>query len=152
MAARKRISRKSSAASSRSRRDAERLASVVFFIDRSLGKRVVAQALRDANARVEVHDDHFSQGATDVEWIAGAGERGWVVLSKDEQIRRNPLERDAIERARVKAFFLTQQGLSGPEMGEIFIRALPGMVRRAARQSGPFIFTVSRSGVFARVL
>lgn len=152
MAARKRTSKKSSAASSRSRRDAGRLASVVFFVDRSLGKRVVAQALRDANARVEVHDDHFAENATDVDWLSGAGQRGWVVLSKDEQIRRNPLERDAIERVRVKAFFLTQQGLSGPEMGEIFAKALSGMVRRATRQSGPFIFTVSRSGVFSRVL
>jgi hypothetical protein len=51
-----------------------------------------------------------------------------------------------------RAFFLTQQGLSGPEMGEIFVRALAGMVRRALRQPGPFIFTVSRSGVFSRVL
>jgi predicted nuclease of predicted toxin-antitoxin system len=152
MAARKRTSRKSSAASSRSRRDAERLALLVFFVDRSLGKRVVAQSLRDANARVEVHDDHFSQDATDIEWITSAGQHDWVVLSKDEQIRRNPLERDAIERASVKAFFLTQQGLSGPEMGEIFVRALAGMVRRALRQPGPFIFTVSRSGVFSRVL
>lgn len=152
MAGRKRRSKKSSAASSRSRRDAERLASVVFFVDRSLGKRVVAQSLRVAGARVEVHDDHFPENATDVDWITGAGQRDWIVLSKDEQIRRDPLERDAIKQARVKAFFLTQQGLSGPEMGEIFVRALPGMVRRATRQPGPFIFTVSRSGVFSRVL
>ena len=40
----------SSAASSRSRRDAERLASLVFFIDRSLGGRVIAEALRAAGA------------------------------------------------------------------------------------------------------
>lgn len=152
MAARKKKSRKSSAASSSSRREAERLASVVFFVDRSLGRRVVAQTLRDAGAQVEVHDDHFAQETTDVDWIIGAGQRGWIVLSKDEQIRRNPLEREAVQRGRVKAFFLTQQGLSGPEMGEIFVKALPGMVRRTVRQAGPFIFTVSRSGVFSRLL
>lgn len=152
MAARKRTSRKSSAASSRSRRDAERLASLVFFVDRSLGKRVVAQALRDVGARVEVHDDHFPQNATDVDWLTAVGQRGWVVLSKDERIRRNPLERAAFEHARVKAFFLTQQGLSGPEMAEIFVRALLGIARRAARQPGPFIYTISLNGVFSRVL
>jgi hypothetical protein len=152
MAARKRTSKKSSAASSRSRRDAERLASLVLFVDRSLGKRVVAQSLRSANPRVEVHDDHFSQDATDVDWLTTVGQRGWVVLSKDEYIRRNPIERAAFEQARVKAFFLTQQGLSGPEMAEIFAKALPGIVRRATRQPGPFIYTVSRSGVFSRVL
>jgi hypothetical protein len=152
MAARKRISRKSSAASSRSRRDAERLASLVFFVDRSLGKRVVAQSLRDAGARVEVHDDYFPQDATDIDWLTSVGQRVWVVLSKDERIRRNPLERAAFERAQVKAFFLTQQGLSGPEMAEIFVKALPGVTRRAIRQPGPFIYTISRNGVFSRVL
>jgi len=150
MADRERTSRKSSAASSRSRRDAARLASLVFFVDRSLGKRVVAESLRRASAHVEVHDDHFSQDATDVDWLSAAGQRGWVVLSKDEHIRRNPLERAAFEQARVRAFFLTQQGLSGPEMADIFVKALPGMVRRATRQPGPFIYTISRSGVFSR--
>ena len=74
------------------------------------------------------------------------------MLSKDEQIRRNPLEREAVQLGSVKAFFLTQQGLSDRELGEIFVKALPGMVRRTVRQSGLFIFTVSRSGVFSRVL
>ena len=31
----------------------------VFFIDRALGKRAVAEALRKAGAIVEIHDDHF---------------------------------------------------------------------------------------------
>lgn len=152
MAARKRTSRKSSAASSRSRRDAERLASLVFFIDLSLGKRVVAQSLRDAGACVEVHDDYFPQDATDVDWLTSVGQRVWVVLSKDERIRRNPLERAAFDRALVKAFFLTQQGLSGPEMAEIFVKALPGITRRVVRQPGPFIYTIAGNGVFSRVL
>jgi hypothetical protein len=73
------------------------------------------------------------------------------VLSKDEAIRRNRHERDALRAAGVKAFFLTQQGLTGAEMGAILVRALPGMVARAARQKGPFLFTISRSGVFSRV-
>ncbi|MCC7485144.1 MAG: hypothetical protein IT529_09135 [Burkholderiales bacterium] len=29
---------------------------------------MVAQTLRDAGAQVEVHDDHFAQATTDVEW------------------------------------------------------------------------------------
>ncbi len=141
----------SSAASSRSRRDAERLASLVFFIDRSLGGRVIAEALRAAGAQVEIHDTHFDLDAPDVQWLAAMGDRGWVVLSKDARIRRDAFEREALRSANVKAFFLTQQGLTGEEMAQIFVAALPGMVTRAGRQPGPFIYTLSREGVFARV-
>jgi len=57
---------------------------LVFFIDRSLGRKYVAGALRTAGAKVEVHDDHFPQTTPDVEWLAEVGRRGWVVLSKDD--------------------------------------------------------------------
>lgn len=72
---------------------------LVFFIDRSLGRKYVAEALRTAGATVEVHDDHFPQTTPDVEWLAEVGRRGWVVLSKDERIRRNRIERGAGSRA-----------------------------------------------------
>lgn len=73
---------------------------LVFFIDRSLGRKYVAEALRTAGATVEVHDDHFPQTTPDVDWLAEVGRRGWVVLSKDERIRRNRIEREALEAGR----------------------------------------------------
>ncbi|MBV6410625.1 MAG: hypothetical protein LC123_16595 [Burkholderiales bacterium] len=124
---------------------------LVFFIDRSLGRKQVAQALREAGATVEVHDDHFPQTTPDVEWLAEVGRRGWVVLSKDERIRRNRIERAALDSARVRAFFLTQQDITGQEMAELFSNALPGMTRRAVSEPAPFIFTISRSGKFSPV-
>lgn len=124
---------------------------LVFFIDRSLGRKQVAQALREAGATVEVHDDHFPQTTPDVEWLADVGRRGWVVLSKDERIRRNRIEREALEAARARAFFLTQQDITGQEMAELFSNALSGMTRRAVSEPAPFIFTISRSGKFSRV-
>lgn len=124
---------------------------LVFFIDRSLGRRYVAQALRAAGATVEVHDDHFPQDTPDVDWLREVGRRGWVVLSKDERIRRNRIERAALDAARVRAFFLTQQDITGPEMAKLFADALPGMTNRAIAQPAPFIYTISRSGLFSRV-
>ena len=56
---------------------------LVFFVDRSLGRRIIPDALRAANAQVELHDDHFPQDARDQTWLAEAGKRGWVVLTKD---------------------------------------------------------------------
>ncbi|MCO5098511.1 MAG: hypothetical protein M9884_13730 [Rhodocyclaceae bacterium] len=124
---------------------------LVFFIDRSLGRKYVAQALREAGAAVEVHDDHFPQTTPDVDWLAEVGRRGWVVLSKDERIRRNRIEREALEAAHVRAFFLTQQDITGQEMAELFSNALPGMTRRAVSEPAPFIFTISHSGKFSRI-
>ena len=134
-------SKRSSAANS-----PRRLEAVTFFIDRSLGSRLLSAALRSAGARVEIHDDHFPQDTPDSEWLSEVGRRGWVVLSKDVRIRRDKLERAALLEARVKAFLLTQQGLAGADMAEIFIRAVPEMVRRATRAKRGFICTVSRSG------
>ncbi len=34
----------------------------------------LATTLRQAGLRVEVHDDHFQQDATDEEWLAGVGQ------------------------------------------------------------------------------
>lgn len=85
MAARASKSRKRSA-SSGARRDAAEFGRVVFFVDRSLGKKFVPSALRARGAQVEIHDAHFAPDAEDPEWLMAVGIRGWVVLSKDEAI------------------------------------------------------------------
>src|SRR5438034_11603495 len=55
---------------------------LVFFVDRSLGRRTVATALRNAGALVEIHDDHSPPDALDETWLNVVGQREWVALSK----------------------------------------------------------------------
>jgi predicted nuclease of predicted toxin-antitoxin system len=81
MAARGKKSKKRSATSSKQPDE------FVFFIDRSLGKKAIANVLRKAGARVEVHDDHLPQNARDEEWLTYAGQRHWAVITKDDRIR-----------------------------------------------------------------
>jgi hypothetical protein len=69
---------------------------LVFFVDRSLGRHIIPNALRDAGALVELHDDHFSQDAKDQVWLAEVGKRGWVVLTKDKRLRYRALETNAL--------------------------------------------------------
>ena len=105
------------------------------------------EALRQAGLRVEVHDDHFPPDASDAEWLRAVGQRGWVVLTKDERIRRRPLERAALLDAGVRAFVLTARGMSGADMGQAFVRArgsMENLLRR--RRQRPFIATVTRRG------
>ena len=55
-------------------RSAAHLQALTFFLDYQIGRFVVADALRAAGARVEVHMEHFAQNAPDIEWIPQVGE------------------------------------------------------------------------------
>jgi len=137
---------------SAARREAERLASLTFFLDYQIGRYVVAEALRNAGTRVEVHLDHFKQGAPDTEWIPEVGRREWVLITKDQNIRRNPLERAAYESAKLRGFIVTGKDMDGKELADLLVRCLPGMARRAGGRLGPLLFTISRGGTFTKLL
>jgi hypothetical protein len=82
-----------------------------LFVDRSLGRIQVPALLRRAGLRLVTLAEHYGipadQEVADRTWLEDAGKRGWVVLMKDEQVRRNPAERRAIERNAVRCFCLT---------------------------------------------
>jgi hypothetical protein len=83
----------------------------------------MAGILRVAGLSVEVHDDHFPQDALDPEWLKAVGARNWIVVTRDERIRYNVAEKQAIRRAKVRAFVLAAQGNLRAEMlAEIFFR------------------------------
>ena len=102
---------------------------LVFFLDRSLGKHKVAHALRDAGVRVEIHDDHFPTNAKDSDWLPVVGKWRWIVLTKDDRIRYRRHEREALFKAGVFCFVLTNRNLSGAEMAALFVKHLPKMQR-----------------------
>lgn len=72
--------------------------------------------------------------------------REWVILTKDKQVQRRKPEQLAIEEARAAAFVLTAGDITGRQMGELFVKALPRMQRLLAKYSRPLIATISRSG------
>ena len=137
---------------SSARREAKRLASLTFFLDHQIGRYVVADALRVAGARVEPHLDHFPGNKPDAEWIPEVGRRDWVLITKDQNIRRNPLERRAYEDAKLRGFVVTGKDMSGKDLAAILVRCLPGMVRRSAGRTGPLLFAISAGGVFSKLI
>lgn len=73
-----------------------------FFVDRSLGRRIVPKTLRDAGWLIEIHDEVFdgrAQSVSDEEWLERAGAEGWSVLMKDTRIRYRSSERQALIHA-----------------------------------------------------
>lgn len=120
---------------------------VVYFVDRSLGKHAVPDALRRAGATVELHDDHFAADTPDEVWIEEVAARGWTILTKDSRIRYRPLEHEAVRASRAGLFVLTAGSVSGTEMAEIFVHHLARMERIALSRPRPFIARVTRSRV-----
>jgi len=121
----------------------------VFFVDRSLGRHSVPGSLATAvtpSERVVAHDDEFAQDTEDVVWLKEVSRRGWVILTKDTNLRRNEVERVAIVEACATVFTLGRGDLDAEGMAQTFIAALP-VIRRALRRFPPALFaTVTRSG------
>ena len=111
-----------------------------------MGRQIVAQRLRDAGHRVEVHADHFAPGTPDIDWLAAVGRKGWVVLGKDVAIGRNALERETLLESGVRAFLLTRQGLTGQETADLLLRVMAAIERRVARSRRAFICSITRGG------
>lgn len=120
--------------------------SITFFIDRCLGNKLIVEPLRWADLSVEIHDDHFSKNAPDVDWIPKIGQRGWVILTKDARIGKNRIERLSVADARVRMFTLASQSLSGADMADIFLKAITEMKKFIYENPAPFIAKVYQGG------
>ncbi len=119
---------------------------ITFFIDRCLGSKHIPKALRDAGITVEIHSDHFDPDALDVNWLPEVGRKGWVVLTKDENIGKRTLERIAVTTAGIKMFTLASQSLSGADMVAILQKVVVPMQEFVRQHPAPFIAKIYRDG------
>ena len=129
----------------REQRSRRRTEPIEFFVDRSLGRKHLADALRElgytAHTMASVYGERAAQELQDEQWLTDVGKHGWVVLMKDDAIRRRPAERDALSAAGVRAFCLTNAQLRAPEQTARFVENIHRIVRRAS-QPGPYIYGV----------
>lgn len=123
-----------------------RVASYVFFVDRSLGRHDVPDALQKAGEKVERHDVHFPERTDDVDWLRLVSKHDWVVLTKDSEIKHRPLERAAVRRGKVRQFTYQSAQTKGEDMASAFVKALPKMKKLLKKHDGPFIAKVYKDG------
>jgi hypothetical protein len=135
-------SRKASAANSGSTQQRE----LIFFIDKCLGRKVVAEALRAQGERVEIMEDHFDKDADDTIWVPEVGRRGWVILTKDRALRHNSLEQIALLKSNTHSFILTSADQTAAQMANAFVTALNDMKKMIGKFPPPFVATVTPSG------
>ena len=122
------------------------LPELVLFLDECLGSTDVPDALRSRGIRVELLRDHFDLATRDTDWLAEVGRRGWVVLTKDQRIRRRRVEFNALLAANVAAFVLTSGNLTGAATGHAFVQAWPKIQKHVRDFSLPFVAAVDARG------
>ena len=93
------------------------------------------EALRAAGVEVRVHDELFPQGTQDVDWLREAGANRWVVITRDDRIRYNQLEKQAVIAARLRFFSITSSSLTGEEAASLILSALDKMSRLCRQHS-----------------
>jgi PIN like domain len=93
----------------------------------------------------------FAPDVPDNEWLPEGGCRGWILLSKDYRIRYNRNEIDALRKARLRAFLAARAGnLRGQDLANLFVQALPKIIRYAHSIAPPFVYRITKSGNLSR--
>ena len=114
------------------------------YVDRSLGQRIVPEALRSLGFVVHTEVSVFGlveEGVPDTIWLERAGGEGWVVLTKDSRIRYRAAEMAALAGGGVRAFVLAAGNLSAAEQAARFT-ANARSITRACQEAGPFVYAV----------
>lgn len=116
-----------------------------FFLDRSLGRRAVPEALRTDGWDVITLAEHYGVPAdeqvADTDWIEEAAKRGWPILMKDKRIRHRRAEIAAVAEHKARCFVITRGDLPSADMVQRFINNKTAIVVAAA-QPGPYIYSV----------
>ena len=117
-----------------------------FFLDRSLGKHIIADRLRQEGIKVEVHDDHLPNTAPDEEWIALVGEKGWIALTKDKRIRYRRAEIRSVVANAARLIVIQINNVRAVDIAEALVRGRRRIARFTAKREGPFVAAIYRDG------
>jgi hypothetical protein len=103
--------------------------------------------LRAVGADVRAHDDHFPQAALDEDWIPQVSAQGWVILTKDKNIRRTAGEREAVLLSNARVVTLSSGNMRGADMAALFVNRLAEIEQLAASHPPPFVAVLSPVGI-----
>ncbi|MEO7271582.1 MAG: hypothetical protein ABI211_06195 [Vicinamibacterales bacterium] len=117
-----------------------------YFLDRMLSGSKIADRLRNEQLAIQVIEDHHGVRTPDQQWLATVGRKGWLALTRDEDIRRQPLILEAVRRSGARMFCLTAQRLTADGICDLVLKSQPVLQEIARAYTGPFIANVGRNG------
>lgn len=117
----------------------------VFFLDRGLGRHLIAEAIRargyEALPMAEVYPGGADQRIADPDWMLRADQEGWVALTKDYSVVRD--HRDVLVETTLRVFAYNNANLTGPEMVDRLETNFNRMLQRM-NKPGPYVYVIGR--------
>ena len=115
-----------------------------FFTDRDLAKKF-PNLLRAAGLNVVRYSDVFGrdEAVADNVWIQRAAKNGWVALTRDKNIKRDP---EAIRTIRQEngRVFIVRGALPHDELATVFLEASDSVGRMLQKTTEPFVAVIRR--------
>lgn len=123
-----------------------------LFIDRNAWSNALGAALDEAGIPFEAHRRHFGEHdktpeSDDSTWLRAVANRGWVVVTRDKNIRYRINELAAMQAAKLHVFVFTQGALTGRETGQLLVDAYQAIAKAIVTHAPPAFFSVLRNGV-----
>ncbi len=94
-----------------------------FFVDENIGPDFVKGLRLLGYDNIEHISEKFPAGTLDEVWLRYVGEMGYVLITKDKKIRKNPKEKAALVKYRIVAFFLGGNEVGSRQMVKQIINA-----------------------------
>lgn len=99
--------------------------------------------LRELGLTVELHDEHFRQEERDEVWIPHVSQQGWVILTLDERIRFNKVEKTMLLVYGARVILLPNPSQRTPgwllQVAEEFAKAQAQVERFINKTPPPFV-------------
>lgn len=107
--------------------------------------------MRAAGATVRHAGEAFPFGTADDVWLTGCGQQKWIVLSRDQRIRRRPLELLALRESGVAAFVFAGGEATADDTATAAVALLQKFVDMAVSEPKPFLYTFGLAQRFSKL-
>ncbi|MDR1089413.1 MAG: hypothetical protein LBL23_09145 [Coriobacteriales bacterium] len=115
------------------------------LIDHCLGTSRIPELFRSKGFKTTTVFDEFGrEDALDLEILELAGRKQLLFVTKDSNIRKNRIEREAVFQNNVRLLCLVHQNMRFSNMAAVFTKHMRGIVRYSQRP-GPWFVIVSES-------
>lgn len=120
----------------------------MIFVDASV-PRSVADRIKRARPETVWIGELFPLDTKDPVWLREAGRRGWLVITRDKNIRKRHGERRAIAESGAGCFVLVyREALKKDEIAEMILSFLDDMEALFENTPRPFVYTITKNGDF----